>query len=61
MALERLRNRVLYPILKDSVANGKENQLPRLTQDLLVISECIGALNYMKHQFKEVYLAVEDC
>lgn len=60
-ALERLKNQVLYPVLKDSVLNGKLNQLPTLTQDLMVISECIGALNYIKHEINEVYLAIEDC
>lgn len=60
-ALERLKNKVLYPVLKETITKGEVQHLTRMTKDLLVISECIGALNVMKHQFKEVYLAIEMC
>jgi len=60
-ALGRLRNQMLYPVLKDCINKGQIDMLGILEKDLFVISECIGALEYIKHEFKEVYLAIEDC
>ncbi len=60
-ALGRLRNQMLYPILKDCMIKGQVDMLGTLEKDLFVISECIGALEFIKHEYKEVYLGIEDC
>ncbi len=60
-ALGRLRNQMLYPALKDCMGKGQLDMLGTLEKDLFVISECIGALEFIKHHYQEVYLAVEDC
>lgn len=60
-ALGRLRNQMLYPILRDCMSKGQIDMLNTLEKDLLVISECIGALKFIEHYYQDVYLAIEDC
>ena len=53
-ALKKIRNNLFFPICN---AEAKRSEM----RDLIVISECIGFLEFIKNDFSEVYLAVEDC
>ena len=57
--LSRIRDRVIFPILKEEIAKSDQHAVRLCLDDLKAVSECIGALEVMKTEIEKVYVTVE--
>ena len=59
--LIKIRNKIIYLRIKEETEKKDNYELAKLYRDLIVISECIGVLEFAKNYAQNVYLEVEDC
>lgn len=57
---EKIRNKIIYPNIKDSIKSGDEYETAKLQRDLIAISECIAAMEIMKKHSSLAYVGLED-